>query len=64
MGNSYAIAQVSGRKKNRPNRFRRTADVSGSFVRTSRVKNFGQALETWKNKHLGADIHDPNAQSP
>ena len=34
------------------------ADVLGSFVRTSRVKNFGQALETLENN---ADIHDPNA---
>ena len=24
-------------------------------------QNFGQALEPLKNKHLGADVHDPNA---
>ena len=28
------------------------AGVLGSFVRTSQVKNFGQALETLENKHL------------
>ena len=39
-------------------------DVPGSFVRASRVKNFGQALEFLKiNKHFDANIHDPNART-
>ena len=36
------------------------ADIWPSFGWTSWVKNFGQALENLENKHLGADIHDPN----
>ena len=39
------------------------ADVPGSFGRTSRFKNFRQVLETWENKHFGADIRDPNVQT-
>ena len=41
-----------------------SANIPGPFVRTSRVKNFRPALETLENKHLGADIHDPNARTP
>ena len=34
------------------------------YPATSRVKNSGQALETLeKTKHLGANIHDPNART-
>ena len=39
------------------------ADVPGSFLRTSRGRKFGQALEKLENKNLGANIHDPNAQT-
>ena len=35
------------------------ADFPGSFVRTSRVRNFGRALKALESKHLGADVHDP-----
>ena len=34
------------------------ADVPGSFVRTSRVKTLGRPSKLWKNKHLGADVHE------
>ena len=40
------------------------ADVPGSSVRTARIKNFGQAVETSEeNKHLDADIQEPNART-
>ena len=34
--------------------------ISGSLVRTSRVKNFGQASKPWENRPLGVDIYDLN----
>ena len=39
-------------------------DISGSFGGTSRVKNFGQALEILDlKKHVGADIDGPQART-
>ena len=51
----------SGTKK-QPNEkvFGHPVDVLASFVWT---KTFGQALETLENKHLGADIYDPNMRT-
>ena len=40
------------------------ADIRGSFARISRPKTSVRALEILeKNKHLGADIHDPKART-
>ena len=55
---------LSGTKR-QPKKFRAgyPTDVLRSFARTSRVKNFGQALETLENKHWCADIDDTNART-
>ena len=37
-------------------------NVGGSCWQTSRVKNFGQAIQ--KRGFFGADIHEPKAQIP
>ena len=40
------------------------ADIRGSFARISRPKTSVRALKILeKNKHLGADIHDPKART-
>ena len=39
------------------------ADVPRSFVQTSGSKPSGRPSKPWKSKHLGADIHDPNART-
>ena len=39
------------------------ADIRGSFARISRPKTSVRALKSWKNRHLGADIHDPKART-
>ena len=40
------------------------ADIRGSFARISRPNTSVRALEMLeKNKHLGADIHDPKART-
>ena len=38
-------------------------DIRGSFARISRPKTSVRAVKIWKNKHFGADIHDPKART-
>ena len=56
----------SPRMKNQPKEevFRYPADIRGSFARMSRPKTSVRAPKILaKNKHLGADIHDPKART-
>ena len=40
------------------------ADIRGSIRTDIPAQNFGQGCsKSWKNKHLGADIHDPKART-
>ena len=62
-------AKASGTKTVQRESFRAgyPADILGSLVQTSRVKDFGHALETLEKKAFGcghpsperADVHDP-----
>ena len=56
----------TSRTKNQPKEEVFWTDVRGSFARISRPKTSVRAvkiLEKKKNKHFGADIHDPKART-
>ena len=55
----------SGEKGDKPAQRENFRDECAADILSDRVKNFGQAktLKNLKNKHLGADIHEPNART-
>ena len=65
------VARLKSRGNQRNEEAVQRESLSGQISRGRRgvicadvsAKNFGQALETLENKHLGADIHDLNART-